>query len=60
VRNRVVSATVRYHERSMSVAAAEQVVIAGGTNVGVASGGRVVINNWRKASLPQQSSAVYG
>ena len=44
----------------MSVAAAEQVVISGGTNVGVASGGRVVINNWRKASLPQQSSQAYG
>jgi len=31
----------------MSFAAADQLVISGGTNVGVASGGRVVINNWQ-------------
>jgi len=44
----------------MSFPAAEQVVIAGGTHIGIASGGRAVINNWGTASAPQQISAGNG
>jgi len=54
------SPIVCHHGNRMSFAAGEQVVVSGGTNVGVASGGRVVINNWRKASLPQQGATGYG